>query len=137
MDNSRFQPASRLGKKLYLPLIVLAIISLVGAGVTVYFANHTLIPEYEDLPVAFAAVVMIVTVALVAWSIRSVARNVITPIDELRVGVNQLSRGIFDHTIQVSTHDELEQLAHDFNMMSAALFEAQQALADAAAENAP
>jgi len=136
MDKSPFQPSSRLGKKLYLPLIVLAIISLVGAGVTVYFATHNLMSTYEDLLAAFAVVIMVGTVVLVTLSIRSVMRNVITPIDNLRVGMNQLSRGIFDHTIRVSTDDELEQLAHDFNIMSAALFEAQQALADAAEENA-
>jgi signal transduction histidine kinase/DNA-binding response OmpR family regulator len=62
---------------------------------------------------------VIVPAVMIAKSIK----HVTSPIEELTVATQEVAAGDFDHTIQVSTGDEIEALATQFNSMSARLRE--------------
>ena len=51
------------------------------------------------------------------------ARRIIRPIETLRQGVEEIGSGNLDHRLKVSTGDELEVLADEFNKMTDALQE--------------
>jgi adenylate cyclase len=54
------------------------------------------------------------------------ARRMIGPIRLLERGAEQIGAGNFDHTIEISTGDELQRLAHRFNEMAAGLAESRE-----------
>jgi GAF domain-containing protein/CheY-like chemotaxis protein/HAMP domain-containing protein len=51
------------------------------------------------------------------------ARNLIKPIEALRLGANRIGGGDLDHRITIKTGDELEELANSFNDMTGRLSE--------------
>ena len=51
------------------------------------------------------------------------ARRMLIPITALRTGARRLGAGDFSHRIEVHTHDELEELADQFNSMAGQLQE--------------
>jgi len=60
-------------------------------------------------------------VAILAGTI--LARRMLVPITALRAGARRLGAGDFSHRIDVRTHDELEELAGQFNGMAGQLQE--------------
>jgi signal transduction histidine kinase len=64
------------------------------------------------------AVAFIGSVLVAAYSVLLLRRWVLAPIEELRVGARRFAEGDFDHAIHVRTHDELGQLAGEFNHMA-------------------
>lgn len=59
------------------------------------------------------------------------ARHITRPITELSSGAEAIARGDFDHPIQVQTHDELEDLSHQFTRMASHLKEHERQLLEA------
>lgn len=55
------------------------------------------------------------------WASFHVARHVLRPLMQLRSGVDRIGRGDLDHRLEVSTGDEIEMLADEFNKMTDAL----------------
>ncbi len=51
------------------------------------------------------------------------ARNLIKPIEAMRLGANRIGSGDLDHRISIKTGDELEELANSFNDMTGRLSE--------------
>ncbi len=60
-------------------------------------------------------------VAILAGTL--LARRMVIPITALRTGARRLGAGAFSHRIDVHTHDELEELADQFNSMAGQLKE--------------
>lgn len=81
-----------------------------------------------------ATLVLIVGLLLSVASSYWLARRLIAPIEALRDGVARIRQGDIGATIQVGSHDELEQLALDFNQMGRALHASYSALEDKVAE---
>ncbi len=136
MINRLLKKPSHLGIKLLAPFFVVALTSVLGAGVTVFLSYHAALYQYSLLLTVLAALLLLLIGVMLTFSTLYVVKNVLRPLDNLRKGVTDLTHGNFEHPIKISTGDELEFLANDINLMSAALFEAQQSLADAAEENA-
>ena len=65
-----------------------------------------------------ATVELLVTVLALLYYFR---QWIYTPIKELQGGVQRVHGGVFDHPIRLHTHDELEELADEFNAMTARL----------------
>jgi NtrC-family two-component system sensor histidine kinase KinB len=71
-------------------------------------------------------VVLVITIAalgiavMVAWHL---TRTVVVPVRQLTRGADALRGGDFNHRIEVSSHDELGELADTFNQMAADLGE--------------
>lgn len=59
------------------------------------------------------------------------ARHITRPITELSSGAEAVARGDFDHPMQVHTHDELEDLSHQFTRMARHLKEHERQLLEA------
>lgn len=53
----------------------------------------------------------------------TLARRLVTPIEAIRLGAEKLATGAFDYRIDVSSGDELEAVANQFNNMAAKLQE--------------
>ena len=69
------------------------------------------------------ALFLLAGLALSALAGIALARRMVTPIRALQVGASEIGAGRLDHRIQISTDDELEALAEEFNKMSANLRE--------------
>jgi len=106
----------------------------VGWGVIVERPASVAVQQTNFFALIFIAIVLLIILIAVATGYY-VIRKVIQPLGTLREGAAMLARGNFDHVIQVASKDEIGFLAHEFNEMSAALFESQQSLADAAEES--
>jgi nitrogen fixation/metabolism regulation signal transduction histidine kinase len=57
--------------------------------------------------------------------------NLIKPIETLRQGVKSIGQGNLDYRINITTKDEIEELANEFNQMTANLQESQEELKEA------
>ncbi|MFQ5610723.1 MAG: GAF domain-containing protein [Anaerolineae bacterium] len=111
-----------------------ALIPSTGWGVIV---ERPLIQAYRTtnlfiLQSAGLILLSILIIAAVGWYIR---RSIIQPLARLRTGAAKLGAGNLDHRIKISTNDELEDLATEFNTMAANLQASQNTLAATAREN--
>ena len=79
---------------------------------------------------ATAAMVVVLIVALVF----AFHRWIVKPIRHLHTGVGHLKLGRFDHRITLETGDEMEELADEFNAMTARLRDIYRSLEDQVAE---
>ena len=76
----------------------------------------------HDLLIRIAVLVAFgLAVAILAGML--LARRMLIPIQALNTGAQRLGDGDFGHRIEVKTHDELEQLADQFNSMAGQLHE--------------
>ena len=75
----------------------------------------------------FAGVVALVLAAALALSLL-LARRIAGPLAQLRDGARRIAGGAFAHRLQVHTHDEIEELAEEFNRMGQALQQTYQQL---------
>lgn len=69
----------------------------------------------------FIAALLILSILLAAGMARYLARRLLEPVALLREGVGLIGQGHLDHTIVIETGDEIEELANDFNTMTASL----------------
>lgn len=67
------------------------------------------------ITVGISAIVLSIVVGLFF------SRRLIVPIRKLTSGAKKMSRGDFEHTIDTKGHDELQELAETFNVMSASI----------------
>jgi signal transduction histidine kinase len=65
----------------------------------------------------FLVVGLFVGVVIIAW----VSQKITRPIEELRQGVATIGAGNLEHRAEIRTGDEIEELAAEFNKMTAAL----------------
>jgi HAMP domain-containing protein len=72
-----------------------------------------------------SAVAFLVVVAVVLAMGGFITRHVVRPLVALCEGATILGRGNLDHRIEVEAHDEIEELAAEFNTMAASLQQAQ------------
>ncbi|MBI5030323.1 MAG: HAMP domain-containing protein [Chloroflexi bacterium] len=70
---------------------------------------------------AFIAILLIISVLLAAGIAHYLAVRLLKPIDLLRHGVGLIAQGQLDHTIVIKTNDEIQELANEFNTMTASL----------------
>lgn len=73
--------------------------------------------------IARIGVVLLAGLLLAVLASLFLARRMVTPIRALQAGAAQIGAGFLDHRIDVSTGDELEALAAQFNRMAAQLQE--------------
>ena len=93
-------------------------------GWIVFFEQPTaqaLAPIRDQLLRAALLIGVGLLVAILAGTI--LARRMLIPITALSTGARRLGGGDFDHRIDVRTHDELEELAGQFNSMAGRLKE--------------
>jgi class 3 adenylate cyclase/HAMP domain-containing protein len=91
-------------------------------GWIVYFEQPTaqaLSPIRDQLVRAALLIGLGLIVAILAGSV--LARRMLVPITALRAGARRLGAGDFSQRIEVRTHDELEELAGQFNSMAGQL----------------
>lgn len=80
---------------------------------------HALTPIRDQLLRAALLIGLGLAVATLAGSV--LARRMLVPITALRAGARRLGAGDFGQRIEVQTHDELEELADQFNSMAGQL----------------
>jgi len=91
-------------------------------GWIVYFEQPTaqaLAPIRDQLVRAALLIGLGLIVAILAGSV--LARRMLVPITALQAGARRLGAGDFSQRIEVRTHDELEELADQFNSMAGQL----------------
>jgi len=91
-------------------------------GWAVFFEQstaHALAPIRDQLLRGALLIALGLAVATLAGSL--LARRMLVPITALRAGARRLGIGDFDQRIEVKTHDELEELADQFNSMAGQL----------------
>jgi len=69
----------------------------------------------------YAVVILLLGMGVGAAIIIWISNRISKPILELRAGAQTIRRGNLDHRVRVETDDEIEDLAEEFNAMSAAL----------------
>ena len=93
-------------------------------GWAVFFEQstaHALAPIRDQLLRGALLIALGLAVATLAGSL--LARRMLVPITALRMGARKLGAGDFAQRIEVKTHDELEELADQFNSMAGQLAE--------------
>ena len=97
----------------------------IGTSTLVYAVMAPLAPLQSALLRSVLTVagigLLIVVATLVALSL--IATRLLRPIEQLRIGAAQIGSGDLDQRISVTTGDELEVLAHQFNDMAGRLQE--------------
>ena len=76
--------------------------------------------EIRNLAVKCAIVGIVIT-ALSAGAMRIIVLRAMRPVDRLREGAGELARGHYENRIEMRGHDELAELAGDFNTMADAI----------------
>lgn len=82
--------------------------------------KHVILAPVRSFTITFAIFLggfLIVSIALGLLATRQFTK----PIAELHQGAEIISRGNYGHRLLVDTHDEIEKLANQFNMMAASL----------------
>ena len=77
----------------------------------------------------FLTVVMVMVIVVAAMTGILVAHYITRPVEMLRRATRNIAAGKLSERVSVSTGDEIESLANDFNVMTAKLSEAQERLA--------
>ncbi|WP_315757242.1 MULTISPECIES: adenylate/guanylate cyclase domain-containing protein [unclassified Bradyrhizobium] len=102
--------------------VLSAVATLPKLGWSVFFEQptaHALAPIRDQLLRGALLIALGLAVAILAGSL--LARRMLVPITALRAGARKLGAGDFAHRIEVKTHDELEELADQFNSMAGQL----------------
>ena len=91
----------------------------------VVFVEQPLDEAYTPLYAALARSVLLTLIALVvaAFAALLLARSMVRPIRTLQVGASRIGAGALSERIQLTTGDEIETLADEFNRMAARLQE--------------
>ncbi|WP_315780717.1 MULTISPECIES: adenylate/guanylate cyclase domain-containing protein [unclassified Bradyrhizobium] len=102
--------------------VLSAVATLPKLGWVVFFEQstaHALAPIRDQLLRGALLIALGLAVAILAGSL--LARRMLVPITALRAGARKLGAGDFAQRIDVKTHDELEELADQFNSMAGQL----------------
>ncbi|CCD92001.1 putative Adenylate/Guanylate cyclase [Bradyrhizobium sp. ORS 375] len=102
--------------------VLTAAATLPKLGWVVFFEQstaHALAPIRDQLLRGALLIALGLAVAIFAGSL--LARRMLVPITALRAGARRLGAGDFGQRIEVKTHDELEELADQFNSMAGQL----------------
>ncbi|MGJ5204348.1 adenylate/guanylate cyclase domain-containing protein [Bradyrhizobium sp. HKCCYLR20261] len=102
--------------------VLSAVATLPKLGWAVFFEQstaHALAPIRDQLLRGALLIALGLAVATLAGSL--LARRMLVPITALRTGARKLGAGDFGQRIEVHTHDELEELADQFNSMAGQL----------------
>ncbi|MGJ4902292.1 adenylate/guanylate cyclase domain-containing protein [Bradyrhizobium sp. HKCCYLS2058] len=102
--------------------VLSAVATLPKLGWSVFFEQstaHALAPIRDQLLRGALLIALGLSVAILAGSL--LARRMLVPITALRAGARKLGAGDFAQRIEVKTHDELEELADQFNSMAGQL----------------
>ncbi|WP_316178960.1 MULTISPECIES: adenylate/guanylate cyclase domain-containing protein [unclassified Bradyrhizobium] len=102
--------------------VLSAVATLPKLGWSVFFEQstaHALAPIRDQLLRGALLIALGLAVAILAGSL--LARRMLVPITALRAGARKLGAGDFAQRIEVKTHDELEELADQFNSMAGQL----------------
>ncbi|CAL80557.1 Putative Adenylate/Guanylate cyclase [Bradyrhizobium sp. ORS 278] len=102
--------------------VLTAAATLPKLGWAVFFEQstaHALAPIRDQLLRGALLIALGLAVAIFAGSL--LARRMLVPITALRAGARRLGAGDFGQRIEVKTHDELEELADQFNSMAGQL----------------
>ncbi|MGJ4927531.1 adenylate/guanylate cyclase domain-containing protein [Bradyrhizobium sp. HKCCYLS2038] len=102
--------------------VLSAAATLPKLGWAVFFEQstaHALAPIRDQLLRGALLIALGLAVATLAGSL--LARRMLVPITALRAGARRLGAGDFEQRIEVKTHDELEELADQFNSMAGQL----------------
>ncbi|MGJ5197125.1 adenylate/guanylate cyclase domain-containing protein [Bradyrhizobium sp. SZCCHNS3051] len=102
--------------------VLSAAATLPKLGWAVFFEQstaHALAPIRDQLLRGALLIALGLAVAILAGSV--LARRMLVPITALRAGARKLGAGDFAQRIEVRTHDELEELADQFNSMAGQL----------------
>ncbi|MGJ5181276.1 adenylate/guanylate cyclase domain-containing protein [Bradyrhizobium oligotrophicum] len=102
--------------------VLSAVATLPKLGWAVFFEQstaHALAPIRDQLLRGALLIALGLAVAILAGSL--LARRMLVPITALRAGARKLGAGDFAQRIEVKTHDELEELADQFNSMAGQL----------------
>jgi|GEM_PF-2436010 signal transduction histidine kinase len=70
---------------------------------------------------ALIGILLVVSIVMAAGIARYLALRLLKPIERLRHGVGLIAQGQLDHTIVLKTDDEIQELANEFNTMTASL----------------
>lgn len=90
--------------------------------------------SYRWQAVLFLLLITILLLLASTWSALYLAKQVTIPIQALAVATEEVSRGNFDHRVDVPARDELGTLVASFNQMTAQLGESRRNLEHAVAE---
>ena len=101
-----YQYLTRLSRDLFLHLI-----SDVKSSFETSKANH----QRSLTIITIATTIAVILILTLLYYFRA---WVFTPIQSLQAGVQRVHRGDFDHPIRLTSHDELEELADEFNAMT-------------------
>lgn len=78
---------------------------------------NTLVPQIKSVAIqtviSVLVILMFTAMILMLWIYRSILR----PLNELRVGMNQIKEGDLDYMMEPATEDEIGQLCEDFEEM--------------------
>ncbi|GLH81625.1 adenylate cyclase [Bradyrhizobium sp. SSBR45G] len=102
--------------------VLSAVATLPKLGWAVFFEQstaHALAPIRDQLLRGALLIALGLAVAILAGTL--LARRMLVPITALRAGARKLGAGDFAQRIEVKTHDELEELADQFNSMAGQL----------------
>ena len=91
----------------------------------VVFVEQPLDEAFAPLYAAIVRSVLLVAIAILvaAFAALLLARNMVRPIRSLQVSASRIGAGAFGERIQLTTGDEIETLADEFNRMAAGLQE--------------
>ncbi len=90
-----------------------------GAEGTIFVVTdlNTLIPQLKSLiyqsAVSFILILCFTAVILMLW----IYRSILSPLNKLRMGMNQIKEGDLDYSVESETDDEIGQLCEDFEDM--------------------
>jgi signal transduction histidine kinase len=68
-------------------------------------------------------ILLLLGLGMAGWASFLIGRRVVRPIEILRRGAARIGRGDLDHRMEIKTGDELQELADEFNSMTAQLQE--------------
>ncbi len=132
---NRIPPPGSLGIKLLIPFIFITLVAVGGVIISIYASYNSQQDFQADIFIIISTIIILLIIFIALVSGYYIIKKVIQPLRKLREGASMLAKGNFDHIIKINSKDEIGFLAQEFNLMSAALFETQASLADAAAEN--
>ena len=97
--------------------------SEIEAQTKTYTELHENLPRYKDTIVAGLGLITLLLIFATTWVALFLSKQVTVPIQSLAEATREISRGNFDHRIEVQAQDELGTLVRSFNRMTEQLGE--------------
>ncbi len=120
----------RLRTKILVPMVALAIIPAITIGFFIISRMQEFLPQasiegqvHRLTSVLLVVIIFIVSVAAILGVL--IGNYFVRPIERLQRATQDISAGNLKKHVDITTGDEIEKLAHDFNTMTAKLRDAQ------------